>query len=141
MPCFLRNGVSKNSPGNPLCFHCRVTRQIRRKFLGIFWRAAVQTWSSSGRSIVQDHFHSRPGCRRKNLSKEFWRCPKDPSVLKRVRRANSLRREKNATAIAKRYGECSEVLVFLGERGRKTVRIAKNYGGSKILRNRVPYYF
>ena len=38
--------------------------------------------------------------------------PKDPSVLKIVRRANSLRREKNATARAKRYGECSEVLVF-----------------------------
>ena len=36
--------------------------------------------------------------------------PKDPPVLKIVRRANSLRREKNATAIAKRYGECSEVL-------------------------------
>ena len=67
--------------------------------------------------------------------------PKDPPVLKRVRRANSLRREKNATAIAKRYGGCSEVLVFLGKRGRKTVRFEKNYGGSKILRNRVPYYF
>ena len=40
---------------------------------------------------------------------------KDPSVLKILRRANSLRREKNATAIAKRYGECSEVLVFLGK--------------------------
>ena len=36
--------------------------------------------------------------------------------------ANSLRREKNAMAIAKRYGECSEVLFFLGERGRKTVQ-------------------
>ena len=31
-------------------------------------------------------------------------CPKDLSVLKLVRRANSLRREKNATAIANRYG-------------------------------------
>ena len=67
--------------------------------------------------------------------------PKDPSVLKIVRRANLLRREKNATAITKRYGECSEVLVFLGKRGRKTVQILKNYGGSKILRIRVPYYF
>ena len=67
---------------------------------------------------------------------------KDPSALKIVRRANSLRREKNATATAKRYGECSEVLVFLGKRGRKTVRVVKNYGGSKIiLRIRVPYYF
>ena len=67
--------------------------------------------------------------------------PKDPSVLKIVRRANSLRRGKNATAITKRYGECSEVLVFVGKRRRKTVRIVKNYGGSKILRIRVPYYF
>ena len=56
--------------------------------------------------------------------------PKDPSVLKIVRRANSLRREENCTATAKRYGECSEVLVFLGKRGRKTVRIVKYYGGS-----------
>ena len=67
--------------------------------------------------------------------------PKDPSVLKIVRRANSLRREKNATARAKRYGECSEVLVFLGKRGRKTVWKVKNYGGSKMLRIRAPYYF
>ena len=35
-------------------------------------------------------------------------------------------------AIAKHYGECSEVLVFIGERGRKTVRIVKTYSGSKI---------
>ena len=67
--------------------------------------------------------------------------PKDPSVLKIVRRANSLRREKNATATAKRYGVCSEVLVFLGIRGRKTVQTVKNYGGSRILRIRAPYYF
>ena len=33
------------------------------------------------------------------------------------------------------------MLVFLGKRGRKTVRTVKNYGGSKILRIRVPYYF
>ena len=54
--------------------------------------------------------------------------PKEPSVLKIVRRAHSLRRErerekkkkkkrreKKTTAIAKRYGECSKVLelVFL----------------------------
>ena len=57
--------------------------------------------------------------------------PKDPSVLKIVRRANSLRGEKNATAIAKRYGECSEVLVFLGKRGRKTVRIVKTTAVAK----------
>ena len=58
-------------------------------------------------------------------------CPKDPSVLKIVRRANSLRREKNATAIAKRYRECSEVLVFLRRRGRKTVQRVKNLEAAK----------
>ena len=48
---------------------------------------------------------------------------------------------KFGTDVAKRYGEGSEMLVdFLGEKGRKTVQIVKNYGGSKILRNRVPYY-
>ena len=56
---------------------------------------------------------------------------KDPPVLKMVRRANSLRGEKNATAIAKRYGECSEVLVFLGKRGRKTVRMLKTTAVAK----------
>ena len=30
---------------------------------------------------------------------------------------------------------------FLGEKDRKTVQILKNYGGSKILRPRAPYYF
>ena len=72
---------------------------------------------------------------------KFLTFPKDPSVLKIVRRANSLRREKNATARAKCYGECSEVLAFLGERGRRTAQMVKNYGGSKILWIRVPYYF
>ena len=57
--------------------------------------------------------------------------PKDPSVLKIVRRENSLRREKNATATAQRYGECSEVLVFLGKIGRKTVRIVKTTAVAK----------
>ena len=47
----------------------------------------------------------------------------------------------NATATAKRYGEFSEVLVFLGKRRRKTARIVKNYGGSKTLRFRAPFYF
>ena len=49
--------------------------------------------------------------------------------------------KKITTAIAKRYGECSEVLVFLGKRGRKTVRIVKNHGGRKILRLQVRYDF
>ena len=41
--------------------------------------------------------------------------------------------------VAKGYGEGSEVLVFLGKRGRKTVWILKNYGGDKIARIRAPY--
>ena len=57
--------------------------------------------------------------------------PEDPPVLKIVRRACSLRGEKNAMAIAKRYGECSEVLVFLGKRGRKTVRMVKTTAVAK----------
>ena len=66
----------------------------------------------------------------------FWDVPvstrirnqKDPSVLKIARRANSLRRGKTATAIAKRYG--TEVLVFLGPRKRKQ----ENGTDSKTLR-------
>ena len=48
---------------------------------------------------------------------------------------------KFGTDVAKRYGEGSEVLVFLGKRGRKTVRILKNYGGGKLVRIRAPYFF
>ena len=54
--------------------------------------------------------------------------PKDPSVLKIVRKANSLRRDKNATAITKRYGWFSEVLLFLGKKRQE------NGTGTKILR-------
>ena len=43
---------------------------------------------------------------------------------------------KFGTDVAKRYGEGSEMLVFLGKRGRETVQKVKNYGGSKILRIR-----
>ena len=47
--------------------------------------------------------------------------PKDPSVLKIVRRSKftTAREKKNATAIATRHGECSEVLVFLGKEAGK----------------------
>ena len=67
--------------------------------------------------------------------------PKDPSVLKIVRRVNFGTGSKFGTDVAKRYGEGSEVLVFLGKRGRKTVRVLKHYGGGKIVRIRAPYYF
>ena len=67
--------------------------------------------------------------------------PKDPSVLKMVRRAKFTTARKNATAIAKTLRIVLRSARFLGKRGRKTVRIVKHYGGSKILRIRAPYYF
>ena len=48
--------------------------------------------------------------------------PKDPPVLKIVRRVNSVRGVKNATAVAKRYGECSEMFVSLGKEAGKRHR-------------------
>ena len=70
-------------------------------------------------------------------------CPEDPSVLKIVRRADSLRREqKRYGDIARRYGECSEVLVFLRKRGRKTAQRVKNYPKDpsvlKMVRRSIP---
>ena len=62
-------------------------------------------------------------------------------------------RTKNTTESEFRYGEYirygrSKTLrrglrsaCFLGKRGRKTVRILKNYGGGKTVRIRAPYYF
>ena len=74
----------------------------------------------------------------------FWGYPnpKDLSVIKIGRRANSLRREKNATAIAKRYGECSEVLGFPWGKQQENSTDSKKLrrGGSKILLIRAPYY-
>ena len=67
--------------------------------------------------------------------------PRDPPVLKIVRRVNFGTGRKFGMDVAKRYGERSEMLVFLGKRGRKTVQTVKNYGGSKMLRMRAPYYF
>ena len=43
-------------------------------------------------------------------------CPKDPPILKILRRVNFGMGTKFATAMAKRYGECSEMLVFLGKK-------------------------
>ena len=67
--------------------------------------------------------------------------PKGPSRTKNSSESKFSTGSKFATAVAKRYGECSEMLVFLGRRGRKTVRILKNYGGGKIVRIQGPYYF
>ena len=57
--------------------------------------------------------------------------PRDPPVLKRLRKVNFGTGSKFGRDVAKRYGEGSEVLAFLGKRGRKTVRILKNYGDPK----------
>ena len=59
----------------------------------------------------------------------------------RVRRVNFGTGREFGTDVAKRYGEGSGMLVFPGEKDRTTVQIVKNYGGSKILRIRAPYYF
>ena len=70
----------------------------------------------------------------------FSSLPKGPSRTKR--RVTSARGLKFATTMAKRYGECSEMLVFLGrKRGRETVQTMKNDGGSKIVWIRAPWYF
>ena len=58
----------------------------------------------------------------KSLEKSL---PKDPPVLKLVRRVNLLQGQEFAEAIAKRYREVWEVLVFLKKKGKKTVQIVK----------------
>ena len=79
----------------------------------------------------------RPNKKNKDLSSQAnppSPCPKGPSVLKMLRRVNavqgvnSLRRQQNAIDRERR-----EVPVLLGEKGRNTVQIVKNDGGSKIL--------
>ena len=62
-------------------------------------------------------------------------------VLKILRRVNFGTESQFGTEVAKCYGEGSEILVFPGKRGSKTVQTVKNYGGSKILWSRAPYYF
>ena len=64
--------------------------------------------------------------------------PRDPPIRKLIRRVNFGTGGKFGTEVAKRYGEDSEMLVFLGKEGRKTVQTMKNYGSSKILRIRAP---
>ena len=58
-----------------------------------------------------------------------WKVP----VLKIPRRVNFGMGRKFRTDAAKRYGEGSEMLLFLGKRGRKRCKQkVKDYGGSKI---------
>ena len=66
----------------------------------------------------------------------------NPPVLKILRRVNVGTGRKVGTDVAQRYGEGSEMLVFLGERGRKMVEAMKNYTAvPTTLRIRAPYYF
>ena len=78
----------------------------------------------------------------KNNLKRFSGHPlaRDPPVLQILRRVSFGTGRKFGADVAKRYGEDSEMLVFLGEKDRKTVQIVKNYGSSKILRIRAPCY-
>ena len=87
-------------------------------------------------ALVQPHFRALGS---KDLLHPLL--PKGPSRTKNSTESRFSTGSKFATAVAKWYGECSEMLVFLGKRGRKTVQRVKNYGGSKILRIRAPYYF
>ena len=58
--------------------------------------------------------------------------PKGPFRTKNSTGSKFTAGRKFGTEVAKRYGECSEVLVFLGEkRGRKTVRIVKTTAVAK----------
>ena len=62
-------------------------------------------------------------------------CPRDPPLLKILRRVNFGAGRKFGTEVAKRYGEGSGMLVFLGKRGRqkRCTESEKLYGSSKIL--------
>ena len=64
--------------------------------------------------------------------------PRDPPVLKRLRRVDFGMGSKFGTEVAERYREGSEMLGFLDKKGRKIVQTVKNYGGRKILRIRAP---
>ena len=66
------------------------------------------------------------------------RYPRDPPVLKILRRVNFGIGSRFGTDAGKRYGEGSEMLVFLVKAGRKTVQIVRNYSGSKLPRIRAP---
>ena len=68
-------------------------------------------------------------------------CPRDPPVLKILRRVNFGTGSRFGTDVAKRYGEGSEVLVFFRKKRQGNGRDTENYGGGKIVRIRAPYYF
>ena len=104
------------------------------------FRVRIGTKSGQNRVRIRSGF----GGGRVQRGRSGWEgsVPKGPSRTKNSTGSKfTTARKKNATAIAKRYGECSEVLVFLRKRGRKTVRRVQNYGGSKILRIRAPVLF
>ena len=68
-----------------------------------------------GNKILQNLRNKNP----RHISAEGPGHPKDPSVLKIVRRLNSARAAKFGTEIRKRYGDCSEMLVFPRKRTEK----------------------
>ena len=65
-------------------------------------------------------------------AKTYGHLPKDPPVIKIQWRVDSELAVKFCTGIRKRYGDYSEMPVFPRKRGRKKVRISKNYGRSKF---------
>ena len=71
---------------------------------------------------------------------QHW-SPRDPPVWKILWSVNVGTGSKFGTEVAKRYWEGSDMLVFLGKQSRGTVQTMKSYGGSKILRIRVPKHF
>ena len=78
--------------------------------------------------------------RQKGCALELFRHPTDPPVLKILRRVNFGTGSKFGTDAAKRYGEGSEMLGFLGRRGRKNGTDNEKLR-PKILRIQAPYYF
>ena len=62
--------------------------------------------------------------------------PKGPFRTKNSMESKFTTARKNATAIAKRYGWCSEVLVLSRKKRQENGTDSKKYGGSKTLRIR-----
>ena len=64
---------------------------------------------------MQNEFPNKKSC----VYNDFFSNPREPPVLKILRRVNFGTGSKFGTDVAKRYGEGSEVHVFLGKRDRK----------------------
>ena len=77
---------------------------------------------------------SRHDVRTKTLPQCFTKLamPKNPPVIKILRRVNFGMGSEFGTEVAKRYGEGSDMFVFLDKKGRKPVHTMKDYGSSNI---------